>query len=92
MLLCIQELAEQGSSKPQDTSELLAMKEQVSKLTAEKGCSCGEEQKDLQREKRLVSTFIKQSTSFIHPVFIRIFFNQIRSPPKIVKDSGEHGA
>ena len=92
MLLCIQELAEQGSSRPQDTSELLALKEQVSRLTAEKAALM-EKNKKISKEKRGLSfAFVKQSTSLMHLVFIRTFFNQICSTPRIVKNSGEHRA
>jgi hypothetical protein len=42
---------EQGGSSPQDTSELLAMKEQVSKLTTEKAALV-EKNKKISKEKR----------------------------------------
>ena len=44
-------MAEQGSSKPQDTSELLTLKEQVSKITAEKA-TLVEKNKKISKEKR----------------------------------------
>jgi len=51
LLLCIQELAEQGSSRPQDTSELLALKEHLSRLTAKKA-ALAVENKKISKEKR----------------------------------------
>ena len=47
----VQELAEQGSSKPQDNTELLALKDHVSKLTAEKA-ALAEKLKKSSNEKR----------------------------------------
>ena len=51
MPLYVQELAEQGRGKPQDTSELLVLKEQVSKLTTEK-VALVEKNKKISKEKR----------------------------------------
>ena len=42
---------EQGSSRPQDNSELLALKEQVSKLSSEKA-TLVEKNKKISKEKR----------------------------------------
>ena len=77
---------EQGSNKPQENLELLALKDQVSKLTSEKAALV-EKNKMISKDKKwIVSAFIKQSTCFVHLVFIRISFNQIHSPQKIIKD------
>jgi len=51
LLLYTQELAEQGSSKPQDNSELLALKDKVSKLTAKKATLVEKHKKSF-KEKR----------------------------------------
>jgi len=52
LLLYVQELAEQGSSKPQDNSELLALKDQVTKLTTVKAALV-EKHKKSSKEKRV---------------------------------------
>ena len=48
----VQELAEQGSSKPQENTELLTLKDHVSKLTAEKAALV-EKHKKSSKEKRV---------------------------------------
>ena len=84
MLLYVQELAKRGSSKPQDNPELLALKGQVSKLTAEK-TALMEKHKKSSKKKRLVSAFSKQSTSFIRLVFIRILLTKYSALRKSLK-------
>ena len=52
MFLCIwQELVEQGSSQPWDDSELIALREQVKKLSSEKA-ALQEENKKLSKAKK----------------------------------------
>ena len=64
---------EQGSSQPRDDSELLAPREQVSKLTTEKA-SLQEKNKKISKAKRGQSLiFIMQWTSLIRLLFIRVF-------------------
>ena len=63
-----------GAGEQQAPGKFRATRSEGSSVQAygRKGCSWGEAQGELQGEKRLVSAFVKQSTSFILLVFIRI--------------------
>jgi uncharacterized protein (UPF0335 family) len=65
---------EQGSSRPRDNSELLALREQVKKLSSEKAALQEKTKKISKDKKGQCLPFIKQSSNLIHLEFIRVFF------------------
>ena len=77
-------MLEQGSSQPQDDSELVALREQVKKLSSEKA-ALQEKNKKLSKAKKKAA-FVLQSTSLICQLFIRVY-----SPHKIINDCGKLG-
>ena len=84
-------MLEQGSSLLWDDSELVALREQVKKLSSEKA-ALQEKNKKLSKAKKGWSlSYVMQSTRLFCLVFISLSFNRVHSLHQIIKDWGKLG-
>ena len=67
-------MLEQGSSQPQDDSELDALREQVKKLSSEKAALQEKIKKTLQGQKRLVCSIYDAVDYIVLPGVYKLFF------------------
>ena len=80
-------MVEHGSSKPRDDLELLALREQVTKLSFEKAALQEKKKEDIQGQKKVsVCLFKKQSSNLIHCIHKSFLFTKCTALKKIVKD------